>query len=103
MNKKKSAIDAFIARPDAEKERQNRQYEKEFVFETGRPLSTETRARWNRAKKRGRGRPRVGNGAKVISLTVEQGLLKRTDARAKKFGVSRAALVAQALEMLLAG
>ena len=100
MKKKKSAIGEFLALPDAEKERQWKEFDKEFVLETARPLSREMRGRWERAKRRGR--PCVGKGAQAISLTVERGLLRRADSRAKADGISRAAFFARAVEKLLA-
>jgi hypothetical protein len=101
MTKKKiSAIDAFLALPDEEKERQCKEFDKEYFFETGRPLTPAQRAMWERAKRRGR--PRIGHGAKVISLSVERELLSNADARAKALGISRAELVARALRSLLA-
>jgi hypothetical protein len=100
MMKKMSAIDAFIALPDEEKERQCKDYDKEFFFERGRPLTSAQRALWERAKRRGR--PTVGQGAKVISLSVERQLLKEADALAKARGISRAELVARGLRAILA-
>lgn len=98
--KKMSVIDEFMALPDEEKERQCREFDKPFIAETFRPLSPAQRALWEKAKRRGR--PRIGSGAKVISLTVERGLLKDADARARRLGISRAELVARALRALLA-
>ena len=98
--KKMSAIDAFIALPDEEKERQCKEYDKEFFFMRGRPLTPAQRALWERAKRRGR--PTVGQGAKVISLSVERQLLKEADARAKALSISRAELVARGLRAILA-
>ena len=48
------------------------------------------------------GRPIVGRGSKVISLSVERGLLDRADALAKRKRVTRAALVAAGLRAVLA-
>jgi metal-responsive CopG/Arc/MetJ family transcriptional regulator len=42
--------------------------------------------------------PKVGKGAKTISLTVEKDLLDQADAYAKRHGISRAKLVAQGLQ-----
>ena len=66
----------------------------------GRPLSAAQQARFERV--RGRGRPRVGRGAKVISLSVEKGLLAKADAAAKNIGISRAELFARGLRAVLA-
>jgi hypothetical protein len=48
------------------------------------------------------GRPKVGKGARVISLSVERGLLELADAYARRTGMSRAQLVARGLENILA-
>jgi hypothetical protein len=49
------------------------------------------------------GRPRNGMGAKTIALSIERGLLDRADRLAKKQGISRAQLVAAALQGVLTG
>jgi hypothetical protein len=99
--KKLSPIEAFLALTDEEKQRQVREFDKEFVAGQFRPLTPEQRKMWDVAKKKSRGRPKVGNGAQVISLSVEKALLKRADARAKAAHMSRSQLVAMALEALL--
>lgn len=62
----------------------------------GKPLTAAQKAMHRRAKKMGR--PKVGQGVKVISFSVELGLLNRTDALAKRPQMSRAQLVSRALE-----
>ena len=99
MKNKMSAIDAFLALPDEEKERQLKEFDKEFIYETARPLTAQQRKLWERAKRRGR--PKVGHGAKVISLSVERDLLKRADSFAKNHGMSRAKLFACGLRAIL--
>ena len=47
---------------------------------------------------RGRGRPRVGQGAKSVLVSIEGGLLARADRFAKQQKMSRSQLVAAALE-----
>jgi len=47
------------------------------------------------------GRPRIGKGSKKVSLTLELDLLKRTNAYAKRHGITRAKLIAQALQAVL--
>lgn len=99
----KSDIEEFIALPDAEKERIVREIESETPRQRlarSRPLNSRERAQWRRFKAK-MGRPKVGKGAKTISLTVERGLLKKADAYAKRLGISRAGLVAQALQTIL--
>jgi hypothetical protein len=59
---KASAIDQFIALPNAEKERQAAAYDQEFVAEQGRPLTPAQRKLWEKAKRRKPGRPKQGQG-----------------------------------------
>lgn len=99
---RKSVIDRFIALPDSEKDRIVADIERETPSQRlvrSRPLSSKERKQWQRFKKMGR--PRVGEGAKTISLTVEKKLLKHADAYAKRHGISRATLVAQGLRAIL--
>jgi hypothetical protein len=100
--KKKSAIEEFIALPDSEKERIYNELEAETPEDrlaNSRPLNARERRQWRRFK--AMGRPKVGKGAKTISLTVEKSLLKQADAYAKRHGISRAKLVAQGLQAII--
>ena len=102
-SRRRSDIDEFISLPDAEKERIVAEIEAESPEQRlarSRPLNARERARWQRFKAKA-GRPRVGQGAKTISLTVERDLLKRADAYAKRHGMSRSRLVAEGLRAIL--
>jgi hypothetical protein len=76
------------------------EFDKEFIGDTFSTPSPAEMAQWERAKRK-RGRPQTGDGAKVICVTVEQGLLRRSDRMARKLGISRSALVARGLEAVL--
>ena len=76
-------------------------YDREMVIDEFGPMTAVERARWARAKRKP-GRPRRGKGAKVISVTVERGLLSRSDALAKDLGLSRAGLIERGLQAVLA-
>ena len=67
-----------------------------------RPMTAAERRQWERAK-RGPGRPRRGQGARAISLSVERSLLDAADAFAKRAGISRAALFERGLRAVLNG
>ncbi len=67
----------------------------------GRSLSAAQRKVWEKAKARRPGRPKVGKGVRVISMSVERGLLKRADAQAKARGISRSELFAEGLRRIL--
>jgi hypothetical protein len=96
-----SPIEAFLALPDAEKERQTSAFDREFAADAARPLTPAQRNLWKRAKRK-RGRPKTGQGVRTISLSVEKGLLRRADALAKRRKITRAALVAEGLKAVLA-
>ncbi len=64
-------------------------------------MTAAERRQWERAK-RGPGRPRRGQGAVAISLTVERSLLDAADALAKRAGITRAALFERGLRALVA-
>jgi hypothetical protein len=72
------------------------EFEREFVADTFGPPTPEKRAQDRRARRK-RGRPRVGRGAKTISVTIEKGLLAKADRLARRLGTSRAALIARGL------
>jgi len=67
------------------------------------PLNARDRQRQKKFRAKG-GRPRLGkDGVKVISLSVEKGLLKRADTYAKRKGLKRAEFFSQAVLRALAG
>jgi hypothetical protein len=76
------------------------QYDQEFIGTPGKPLSPAQKRQHERAKAK-MGRPVVGKGHKVISTSMELGLLRQADALAKRRGVNRATLLAEGLRMVL--
>ena len=83
----------------AELREATKEFDREFIGDTFRPLTPAERARFERARKRGR--PRRDLGAKTISVTVEKRLLAQADRLAKKLHVPRAALIARGLEAVV--
>ncbi len=76
-------------------------FDKEFVTDEARPLTQDEQDQWIRVKAK-RGRRKVGEGFQRISVSIEQGLLKRVTALAKERRISRSQLLAQALQDELA-
>jgi len=70
------------------------------TFENTRPLTSRSLLALARAAHKGR--PRVGAGAKRINITVEQTLLSKADAYARRHGLTRAAVVAKGLRKIVA-
>ncbi len=77
------------------------EFDQEMVAESFGQPTAEAKRRWTRAR-RNVGRPRLGRGAQVISVSVERTLLERSDALAKRMGVTRAGLIARGLRAVLA-
>ena len=65
------------------------------LCETRDPTPAE-RARMKRIQKDA-GRSRIGEGAKLVAVTIEKGLLQRADEYAKGKGMKRAELIARGL------
>ena len=84
----------------AELDRMGAEAEK-VTFENTRPLTADSRRALARAESKA-GRPRIGAGAKRINITVEQTLLNKTDAYARRHGLTRAAVVAEGLKKIVA-
>jgi len=68
-----------------------------------RPLTARERREFEQLRRRGSaGRPKLGpQGVKVISLSVERGLLKRADAYAARLGLKRAEFISDLIRNAL--
>jgi len=77
-----------------------KQFDEEMAVDRSRPLTPAERKAWEKARRKP-GRPRRGAGAKVISVSVERGLLARSDALARNLGISRASLIERGLRAVL--
>ncbi len=98
-NKKRTAKDLMAM--DAEQLAEaTKQFDEELIIDKSRPLTKEDRTQWNKAKRK-RGRPKIGKGVTVISVSVEKGLLAKADRLAKRQGISRAKLITYGLETVL--
>ena len=76
--KEKSKLDPverFLALTNAQKDAEVARFEKPLPLGPdglpGKPLSSAHRKRWNKIQKRLRGRPMVGDGAKVLAVSVD--------------------------------
>ena len=76
-------------------------YDREMVVDEFERPGAEARRRWERARQKP-GRPKRGEGAKIISVSVEKSLLKQSDSLAKNLGLSRARLIERGLKAVLA-
>jgi hypothetical protein len=98
---------AFEALSDADKERVWEYYNRPIPASETRPLTPAERRRWDKDREKDRrqrkaGRPKAGNGARMISVSVDGHLLSRADAYAKGHGLTRAELIERGLELALA-
>jgi hypothetical protein len=83
-----------------ELEEATKDLDEEFAFLKGRPLNRRERQRHAKARKRGR--PQIGEGAEKIRVSIERGLLVKSDAYARKHGMSRSELIAKGLKAIMA-
>jgi hypothetical protein len=98
----KAAYDRFLALPDSEKTRVAENLGKLDLSRHSRPLNAAERELWNRVKKR-LGRPRRGEGAKPVNVTIERGLLARADEYAHRNGLTRSQVIARGIELAISG
>jgi hypothetical protein len=76
------------------------EFDSDFDDSAFKPLDKDAEELWQKARRK-RGRPPVGKGVKVVSISLERGLLDAADRLAKRLGVSRARLVAKGLETMI--
>ena len=76
------------------------EFDQDMVVDRSRELTPAEQSRWERARRKP-GRPKVGKGAQVISVSLEKGLLSRADRLARKLQLPRTQLIAMGLEALL--
>ena len=69
-----------------------REFDQPDAFARARPMTAAERAEEGVLR---RGRPRIGQGAKKISISLERGVLRDADALARKRGVKRSELIAR--------
>lgn len=72
-------------------------FDREIDSESLKPLTPRMRLEERAARRRGRGRPRIGQGAARVLLSMERGLLEELDRHARKAKMTRAAFIAQAV------
>lgn len=101
MRAKKSVVGKYARMTAGGLRSETAEFDKEMVVTKSKPLTAEERAWWEEVRRRP-GRPRRGRGAKVISVSLEQELLARSDALAKNLGISRALLIERGLKAVLA-
>jgi hypothetical protein len=75
--------------------------ERDIPLSETKPLTAADRRLWEKAK--ARGRPKVGAGAKNVTISIETSRLAKLDASVKAFKTSRSALIAYALDKVLLG
>jgi hypothetical protein len=84
----------------AELRKATKQYDAEFAADIeSKPLTAAQRETHRKARKAGR--PKLGKGSQVVSLSVEKALLARADAYAKRRGLGRSEMFILGLKELL--
>ena len=101
MTKTKKTTPSFDQLSPAQKEAIFRKADR-VRADDGVPLNAKDR-RLHRQAGLPVGRPRVGQGAKRINISMELGLLKAFDAFARQKGMTRAGLIAESIRTYMAG
>ena len=78
-----------------------REFDEEFVADKAKPLTPEMQARWQRAKAKP-ARTGDGTGEQTIAVNLDNALLARCTALARRKRISRDALIARGLKAILA-
>jgi hypothetical protein len=99
-------VERFLALSDEQKEAEIARFDRPLPLGPdglpGKPLTPAQRARWNKIQRRLQlGRPTIGAGAKVMSISIERGLLKKADAFAKRHHLKRSQMVAEGLRLVM--
>lgn len=100
---KKRTRSSFEDLSAEEKERIFREIDEappEKIWSESKPLTAADRRRFERVKKK-LGRPKVGKGARVVSVSVEKALLDSADAFAKREGIGRTELFVRGLRLAM--
>lgn len=87
----------------AELEEATKEYDKPDLHPKAFRVSKAIRDADRRIRKGAGGRPRIGQGAKRVLITVEQGLLADADKAARSMKISRSELIAKGLRMAIRG
>ena len=85
----------------AELEAMALKFDREVDLAETKPLTPSMRQQERQARRKKPGRPRIGQGAEKLRISMEKGLLKQVDAYAEAHGMTRSDLIAQSLRKLL--
>ncbi len=90
----------YLKMTTAELHEATKEYDAEWTGRglPGKPLSAGDRALHRKVL----GRPKIGKGAKIVPVSIEQGLLQTADAYARRHKLKRSEMVAQGLKLVMA-
>jgi hypothetical protein len=98
-NAPRSRIAEFEALSDAQKEAVYNSLDREIDPSEMRPMKPADRRAFEKGRRAGR--PKIGQGAEIVSVTIERDLLKRSDAFARQKGIKRSELVSASLSLVI--
>jgi hypothetical protein len=98
--KRKSEYERFLALSDAQRDREVSKYDFPGTIAT-KPLRAKDKALHRKAGGRS-GRPRIGEGAKIVPVSIEGKLLRQADAFAREHRLKRSEMVARGLRLVMA-
>src|SRR5438445_181325 len=98
--RRKAAVKAYWDMTTEELRKATKEFDEEFVADQATPVTPPLQTRWERAKAKS-ARNEDGSGQQTIAVRLEQALLDRCTALAKKKRISRDALIVRGLKALL--
>ena len=98
--RKKSEYERFLSLSDAQRDREVSKYDSPEAIRT-KPLRAKDKALHRKAARRS-GRPRIGEGAKIVPVSIEGKLLRQADAFAREHQLKRSEMVARGLRLVMA-
>jgi hypothetical protein len=99
LKKKKSEYERFMALSNAQKDAEVAKYDSPAPIPT-KPLRAKDKALHRKASRR-TGRPRIGEGAKIVPVSIEGELLRQADAFAHAHHLKRSEMVARGLRLVM--
>lgn len=100
--KRKSAFERFMEMTDAERDAYVAKYDREEIsLKDMKPLTKADQALLARAVRKP-GRPKVGQGAKRVLVSIERSTLAQADAVARKLHISRSELIGRGIREVVA-
>src|SRR5688572_6536234 len=100
MNKRDRKVRDYSTMSATELDAIAAKFDRTLIANDAKPLTPGMKEAWRRFRRR-RGRPRVGEGAEKIRISIERALLRQADAAAREEGLTRSQFIAKSVQQAL--